>query len=403
MAQQASSPGRRRAGVRHLSRTVLTLGAVLLLGVSIGLAAEIWLRELAAASGVLVPAYTSVRETVILVLGALESTAPLIAALVAVPLILAGFLRHLYGTVGMDEAQRRLNRAIFGALGGRPRISVREGRVASGEVGLRQRLGSPAVLTVYDDSAVVTERYGRLARILGTGAHLLRRHETIWEIIDLRPQRWVRRVFALTREGIPIACEMDIVFQIGSEPAPSTSPTPCADADEAMPPRYDDETVLRAATATWVHGENGRAERRDWTDRVASMAEAAVRDTLATYRLDWLIRPPDAEGEHPRDEIHGRLREVLRERARTIGARLLDVTVGEVQVGIPETRTGAPGSGSARDEELREVSKTVSEIVSGQWIDAWDANWRAESLTTRAEILRTLERLQQLLTNEPPD
>ena len=385
MAREASPAGTRRSRVRHVSRTVLTLGAVLLLGVSIGLAAEIWLREIAAAAGVLVPAYTSVRETLALALGSLESAAPLVAALVAVPLILAGFLRRLYGTVTAEEAHRRLNRAIFGALGGMPRISVREGSVASGDVGLRERLGSPASLTVYDDSAVLTERYGRLARILGTGVHTLRRHETIWETIDLRPHRWVRQVFALTREGIPITCEMDVVFQIGSEPPASSSPAPCADAEEAMPPRYEDETVLRAATATRVYGENGRAERRDWTDRVASMAEGVVRDTLGTYQLDSLIKPREADPQHPRDEMHKRLGPALQEQLRGVGARLLDVKVGEIRVGISDARVGAAQPGTGQSEVLREVSKKVSEIVSTQWIEAWDASSRIKGLVSGGE------------------
>ena len=380
MVPQASPTRRRKARVRHLSRTVLTLGVVLLLGVIIGLAAEIWLREIGTASGVSDPVYTSAGETLALALGSLEAAAPLVAALVATPLILAGFLRHLYGTVGLQEAQDRLNHTIFGALGGTPRISVRAGRIASGQDRVSGRLGNPAQLTVYDDSAVVTERYGSLARILGTGVHTLRRHETIWETIDLRPQRWVREVYALTKEGIPITVEVDIVFQIGSGRGTMNTPLSEIDPEQASTQRSDHESVLRAATATWMRGHSGYAERKDWTDRVASMAESAVRDTLATYRLDWLIKAPQWDRQHPRDEIHGRLREVLQTDVQDVGANLVDVKVGELRVGIPEARAG-----SAEDEALHEVSETVSAIVSGQWIDAWHANWQARTLSSRAE------------------
>lgn len=375
MVSQTSPASQQKPRVRHLSRTILTLGTVLLLGVFVGLAAEIWLREIAAASETLTPIYTSMRETLALALGSLEAAAPLVAALVAVPLILARFLRHLYGTVGVREAQERLNRTIFGALGGTPQISVREGRVATGDDGLSRRLGGAASLTVYGDSAVVTERYGRLARILGTGVHTLRRHETIWETVDLRPQRWARRVFALTKEGIPIVCEVDVVFQIGSGREQLEETAARVGGDAALPPRCDEETVLRAATATWVRGRNGGAERKDWTDRVASMAESAARDALATYRLDSLIQAPESRRQHPRDEIHGRLRDALQDPVRAVGARLLDVKVGEVRVGIADPD----------GEAVQKVSETVSNIVSGQWIDAWQANWRARAQSGRAE------------------
>jgi hypothetical protein len=72
---------------------------------------------------------------------------------------------------------------------------------------------------------------------------------------------------------------------------------------------------------------------------------------------------------HPREEICQRLREELEESVSAVGAKLLAVEIGEIQV-------------KARDEE---VSEQLSDIVSEQWLEAWQADWRAQALTRGAE------------------
>jgi regulator of protease activity HflC (stomatin/prohibitin superfamily) len=103
--------------------------------------------------------------------------------------------------------------------------------------------------------------------------------------------------------------------------------------------------------------------------------EETVRDVLATYRLDWLIKAPQSEQPHPRDEIHGRLRNELSDEVRELGAKLLDVDLGEIRVSVQD----------ATGYEDEDVSETLSDIISDQWIEAWHANWRARALASRAE------------------
>ena len=363
------------ATARHVTRTVLTLGLLLLLGAALGLASEILLREIDALSTGRPPLYSSIRDTLYLVIHSLQATAPLVAALVAIPLILTGLPGWRRRGLTASVAQERLNELVFGAIGSARQLSVREGRIASGEGPLPRHVGGPAELTVYDDSAVLTEQAGRIMRVLGAGVHLLRRHERIWETVDLRPQRWVRQVFAQTKEGLPIACEIDVVFQVDQAPLRS-DPSRAISADGPPGTRScSEEAVLRAATSQFVWNSDGVRETKDWAERVVSKAESLVRDTLAAYRLDWLVRAPHEHGQHARDEIHRHLAMILQDALAKLGVRLIEIRLGEIRIEIH-----APDTASMQD-----VSDTLSDMISSQWIDAWDAKWEARAVASHGE------------------
>jgi len=300
------------------------------------------------------------------VVRALQAVAPLIIALVAVPLILARLAGETDSGISAPAAQERLNEIVFGPLGGTPRLSVRQGRMAADEEPLLQQVGGPATLAVYDDSAVVTERSGRIARVLGTGVHHLLRHERVWETVDLRPQRWVRNVYGVTREGLPISCNLDLVFRINGASPESGASASSSSKSVAAGRSYSDEAVLAAATSQTVAEQDGIRETRDWSDRVVSIAESILRDTLAAYPLDWLIASPDEDRLHPRDEIHRYLTASLQDAVTDVGAELISVRLGEIRIEIQD----------ADRPEMQQVSHAISDIVSGQWIDAWHARWR---------------------------
>jgi regulator of protease activity HflC (stomatin/prohibitin superfamily) len=131
--------------------------------------------------------------------------------------------------------------------------------------------------------------------------------------------------------------------------------------------------VLQAAASTWIREENRPA--LDWADRVAVLVESTLRDILATYRLDWLIKAPQSDQQHPRDEIQQRLKIQLKEQLHKVGAKLLNVDLGQIRVGMQD----------ADEPEGEGISGRLSDIISDQWIDAWHANWKAQALTSRAE------------------
>jgi len=353
----------------HLKRITLTVGAVLFVTLALGLFLELWLpggeRPPDAAQAGADVAPTSARTPLSLTLTLLRLALPVIGALVAIPLLCSYLLSKLYNIGDPYRAHDVLNRIVFGQLGRRPILVIQEGAISYGENSPANRVGGPATLIVYSDTAIVTEQYGRIKRILGPGIHNTERFEKVWEVIDLRPQHWVLPVFALTKEGIPICCQADISFQIDDEPG-DLGMGVCA--EEPYP--FAKGAVFQAATAKWMR----EAERDDtimpWSTRVVvGFTEGLLRNILAEYRLDWLIAPPQPDQKPPREEIRRRLEEGLRGGARKVGAKLLSVEIGEIEV-------------KARDEE---TARQLSEIVSQQRLEAWHAEWEARAMVSRAE------------------
>jgi hypothetical protein len=348
----------------HVKRTVLTLGIPLLVAVVLGLAAEVWLRRAALFPGPEGIAQVSLWTPFSLALASVRFALPVIGALVVIPLLALRLFHNLYAISDPMEAHDALNRVVFGKLGRRPFVIIREGAIAIGKDSFAGRVGGPATLIIYNDTAVVTEQYGQLRRTLGAGIHGVERFEKVWETIDLRPQRWVYDVFALTKEGIPICCQADVAFQIDDQPREPG----CKHV--AGPYPYAEDAVFRAATNKWIREPECEENVVTWAGRVMiGMTEATLRNILAEYRLDWLIAQPQPGQQHPREEIRQRLEKELQENVYKVGARLLSVKIGAIEV-------------KTRDEGTAEK---LYELVSKQWIEAWYADWEARALVSRAE------------------
>jgi hypothetical protein len=255
-------------------------------------------------------------------------------------------------------------------MGFGPHLLIKEGEIAAGENGPVGRVGGPASLVVYNDSAVVTEQGGCLKRVIGPGFTQLEPFEKVWETIDLRPQRWVYEVFALTKEGIPVSCEADISFKVDDGAHDRHAREEATKPIDTVPYPYTEGAVFKAATSKWMRESERDDSFMTWAGRVViGFTEGTLRNILAEYRLDWLIAPPQPDQAHPREEICQRLREELRGKVSTVGAKLLGVEIGKIQV-------------KARDED---VSQRLSDIISEQWLEAWQADWKAQALTRGAE------------------
>ena len=324
---------------------------------------------------------------------------PAALALILVPLLASRFMRALYATDSLSEAHIYLHRSVFGRLGFKPYLLVKEGRIATGEDSLLARLGGSGNMVIYNDSAVVLEQSGRLTQVYGSGVHPLKRFERIWGIVDLRPQRWVYKVIAMTKEGIPVSCEADVTFKIdggGQQPT------------EKMPYPYTEEAILRAATSTWICEPEEEAWKMDWTGRVIGHAECTLRSIISGYRLDWLIAPPMPGSTPPRQAIREELEKKLHEGIGNVGAEIIKVELGEIEVDLgteliasmvqerlekdyphlsPEEIT------QMRHKEL-EVSGLKGKKVSQQWIKAWQAEWQREAALQQAEGEAELARLE---------
>ena len=271
---------------------------------------------------------------------------PGLVAVVVVCWLAASFVQSLYGLRSRREGWGFLMRSLFGLSGLQPFLIIREGTIQGDEAHVLRRVGGPGGLVIFNDSAVVLERAGRLTRVAGSGFAYLEPFEKVWDVIDLRPQRWNFAVEAMTQEGIPVTCHADVSFKIDDGGKKSTR-------EEAYP--MTEEAVFKAATSKWIR-EAGRTEPdrlMTWTKRVVmGETEGTLRSILARYPLDQLIDPAI------RRKIQAELEEALRRSVPNLGAKITRVALGDIQL---------------EDE------------ITQQWIEKWQAEGRRRMMELEAE------------------
>ena len=260
------------------------------------------------------------------------------AALVMASTFVASFYK-----LSRHEATEHIWRSIFGQHSFSPFIMVAEGQVRPGGSRVLTKLGGPGKILVYNDSAVVLERGGRLTRVLGPGKiATLAPFEKPRDVLDVRPTHWDYQVEALSREGIPVSVSADVEFQIDTGGRVPTAETPYPARDEA---------IFKASIGRWMLAPTA-GDSFDWARRVIiGDTDESLRSIIARYRLNELIGFDSASTpatRHPRQDIQEKLKAALAQSAADAGVQINDVRLGTIK---------------------------VADDVSQQWIDAWENEW----------------------------
>ena len=273
----------------------------------------------------------------------------------------ADFTRAVYGLKTRRQGFEFVGRLLFGTSGFRPFLRISGGKLEADDKHPLVRTGGPCGLVVYNDSAAILERAGKLSRVVRPGFPRLAPFERIWDVVDLRPYRWVYDVSAMSKDGIPVTCQADVTLQIddgGQEPT----------QDEPFP--ATEQAILLAATRKLIR-EASRSEdeqKMDWAGRaIVGATEGALRTILATYLLDQLLGPAESNQGHSRVEILSKLETELRKSFPEIGVKLIKVELGNI---------------------------TVDDKVTQQQIEAWQALWKRWAREREAE--GEAERLQSV-------
>jgi len=260
----------------------------------------------------------------------------------------------VHGFKTRDEGEEFIDRQLYGIPSLRPWVRIADGRLEADDKNPLVRAGGPGTLIVYNDSAAVLEKAGRLTRVVKRGFTRLENFEKVWDVVDLRPHRWVYDVKALSKEGIPIICQADVTFQIDDG---GQTPT----EDEPHP--VTEQAVFLAATRKMVYmRETGRDKSEqvfDWTHRaIVGVTEGTLRSILATFMLDQILGPTEYSHSHCREEVRARLEDELRKAFPEMGLKLIKVELGDIKVD--------------------------NKIVQQQ-IEAWQALWKRWILERKAE------------------
>ncbi|MBC8255224.1 MAG: SPFH domain-containing protein [Ardenticatenia bacterium] len=293
---------------------------------------------------------------------------PSLAAMFIAYWLAASFVRALYGLQKLRRGFSFLWRWRFGQMGFGPWLLIQEGCIAKDKDKVLTRMGGPGNLVIYQDSAVVLERAGRITRVERSNFVPLEAFEKVYRAIDLRPKRKIHWAEAMTREGIPITCEADISYQIrGSHREPPQATNENKDEKKKKKQLLFSmvgREVVKAAACTWKCEPLPRIfeyEELNWEELVIlAYTDGILRSILARCPLDQLIKPAGWEKDepHPRQAIREELRQKLREEARKLGVEILSVNLGDIK---------------------------VENEVTEQWIAAWKAEWDRRMLERRAE------------------
>jgi regulator of protease activity HflC (stomatin/prohibitin superfamily) len=250
---------------------------------------------------------------------------PGIVTMIALAFLAAYFARAVYGLKTLGNGMEFVQARLLGYSSTASRAVIRGGKHNLDGDEVIARAGGPGRLIIHNDSAVVLEQVGKLTRVLKQGRHTLKPFEKIYDVVDLRPQRWVHEVKAMSKDGIPVNCQADITFQIddGGQPPGENEPYPATD-----------QAILSAATSKWVGVTSRQGKHRviDWTQRAAEASEEALRDILSTYLLDQLLGPAEPTMDHCRSAIQKELKTKLGLPFSQLGLKLNQVELGDITV-----------------------------------------------------------------------
>lgn len=198
------------------------------------------------------------------------------------------------------------------------------------------RVGGPVTVQVPNGHAAVTELNGRFVRVLGPGIYNLDHFEYICNVINLQPQdRSDKDVKLVTKEGIPLTADINVVFRIDpGEELPSRS----------RPYPFDPDAVRRAAYAQSVSGGTPST----WDKSPLGKAKGTLAAVVAQYRLDELLAPENSSRE-PHHAVRIETERKTRAALKEEGIQLVRLNIGRL---------------------------SPPEEASRQYVEYWLANWR---------------------------
>ena len=239
-------------------------------------------------------------------------------------------------------------------------------------------IGGPAWLLVAEHNAALIERGAKFSRIVGPGYTFLRAHERVRGAVDLQIQQRRSREKSLTKDGIPVELDVDLIFRITEKNLPGDAPpepphplrlrhrirkklglrVPTAFLEASKPHRFSREAVRRAIYETAIFSPD---QAPDWTRSFANVRAGDVGEQMAEKRLDELSSPEDPDL-HPMREMVDTGLEVARKIGATQGIDLIDVHAGVI-----------------------EMPDDIKKLIEEQRIGNWQVEWRRRAMQLKAE------------------
>lgn len=182
-------------------------------------------------------------------------------------------------------------------------------------------IGGPGWVRVEIGNVAVTEWNGRFYRILGAGAHKLERFETVYAVLDLRPQeRTATQIPLMTQDGIPLTANLAVHFRLAS----------ANQTQSINDPFPFDTTAVRTAAYSQIVPADGQVA--PWDTAPLGAARGILTNIIAKYPLDKILAPTQSDVEPLltiRNELFFQVREAMLQKG---------IDVSQVQISQLELR-----------------------------------------------------------------
>jgi regulator of protease activity HflC (stomatin/prohibitin superfamily) len=308
-------------------------------------------------------------EQVILstVIGLITGVSVVGGSLLAVMLASSEYILALHEVHGIKrrDALRVLWSLIMGI--NYPWMIIEDGKVTKSKPeGILPVMGGPGVAVIRAGNAVVFERSGKISQIAGSGLVLLKQHERIRAIFELRPLGETRETEnVLTKDRIPLTVVMGAGFQIEPKEVTDQRPESFVEPNgEALSEVIG--TLYKTYKAT-LEKAVYHAPPSGWGVMIPGAAQSLLRDVIATYNFDEIFkRVGEVEGEPGGFDPDQR-------------------TIKAIENKIMERLSAAALQRGAqvRRIDIREIR--IREDVLEKMLDWWGAEWKKRIAIKEAE------------------
>jgi hypothetical protein len=227
--------------------------------------------------------------------------------------------RYLNDLYELSDLGLALNYLLSAALSpnARQSITVANGKLLSrsDEVNLIELIGGPGILYVQPGNLVLLEKLTGLSRVVGAGAHELRRYEYVREVVNLELQHYtLTDVSGITVDGIPVQIsDINIRFRLRR-------------SLRTLDDFYDE---VGEGRAYWEAVRNQASNRLVLDNELLSLQEMvrliledAVKKYINRHTIDQILTPDDRTRDSRqalKDEL---MTQEVREQLKKIGVEL---------------------------------------------------------------------------------
>jgi hypothetical protein len=247
-----------------------------------------------------------------------------LGAFLIILLASARFIQDVYALEEYRSALRYVKASMFGLS--YPGLLIQDGseQLKEGQFNSIHEIGGPGYVSIQPGNAVIFRDLRSPSRVGITNSVFLRAFETISMIANLDDQHNHQdEIEAVTKDGIQVKLQ-DINYRfriISTKHRTLENPYP-----------FDLEALNKMAYNRAVSAKG----LVDWRTNVHTLVKSLLGDYINAHTLDYLTAPRE-EGQDPRREM----REFMLNRSNTqplqgIGADLLWIDVGHVDIVLPE-------------------------------------------------------------------